>query len=342
MRTIEPAHEPPTQDSGKRAAIAPSATADGVLTGSGRRRPTGWTAVLWLLTAIAVPLAVVYPLTGQPVSLWVVLLLVPFSLIHGVRRYGAKALLIFLAETLVVSNILENLSIATGFPFGHYHYTGGPQLFHVPITIGPIYFGLGYVCWLVAGTLLDAADTRLNPRAGMVQRINVVALPMLAAALMTMYDVGTDSIASTVSRHWIWERGGGVFGVPYTNYLGWWLTTYLFFQIFAVYLARSQAPVRAEGRSVLIQPVLLYAALGLTSVTYFIAAPGNAVTDATGVVWNGHAINETMMTINLFSVVVIAFLAAVKLARNDIAGSAHRSRRTVQGEGADRWRARRR
>jgi hypothetical protein len=100
--------------------------------------------------------------------------------------------------------------------------------------------------------------------------------------------------------------------------------------------------VRVEGRSVLIQPVLLYAALGLTSVTYFIAAPGNAVTDATGVVWSGHAINETMMTINLFSVVIIAFLAAVKLARNDIAGSAHSSRRTVQDEGADRWRARRR
>jgi hypothetical protein len=148
----------------------------------------------------------------------------------------------------------------------------------------------------------------------------VVALPILAGALMTMYDLGTDSLASTVSKDWVWEHGGGVFGVPFTNYLGWWLTTYLFFQIFALYLARSQTPVRAEGRSSLVQPVVIYAALGLTSVPYFITAATSTVTDATGVVWNEHALNETMMTINIFGVVFAAFLAAVKLARNDIAG----------------------
>jgi putative membrane protein len=257
----------------------------------------------------------------------VVLLLVPFSLIHGVRRYGGKALLFFVAETLVVSNVVENVSITTGFPFGHYHYTGGPQLIHVPIAIGPIYFALGYVCWLVASTLLDAADTRLNARAGTGRRMNVVALPMLAAAVMTMYDLGMDSIASTVNKHWIWERGGGLFGVPYTNYLGWWLTTYLFFQIFAVYLARSPSPMRADGRGALLQPVLLYAALGLTSVTYFIAASGKAVTDAAGVVWSGHALNESMMTINLFTVVFVACLAAAKLARNDVKRAAPVGRR---------------
>lgn len=36
---------------------------------------------------------------------------------------------------------------------------------------------------------------------------------------MTMFDLGSDSIASTVDHLWIWERSGGVFGVPFTNYL---------------------------------------------------------------------------------------------------------------------------
>ena len=33
-----------------------------------------------------------------------------------------------------VSNFYENLSLLTGFPFGHYHYTEalGPKLFLVP------------------------------------------------------------------------------------------------------------------------------------------------------------------------------------------------------------------
>jgi uncharacterized membrane protein len=306
MKTIEPE----TQDS-EDAGQSPTVSA-------GSRGHKAWSAVLWVITAVAVVLALLLPLNGQSAAGTVLLLFVAFSLIHGIRRYGAKALLVFLVETLVVSNFFENLSINTGFPFGHYHYTGSPKLIDVPIQIGPIYFGLGYACWLVASTLLGAADARLGLRAGRGRRINVMALPMLAAAMMAVYDLGTDSIASTVSKDWVWEHGGGVFGVPFTNYLGWWLTTYLFFQIFALYLARSRTPVHTVGgRGALLQPVLLYASLGLTSVTYFIAATSSTVTDATGVVWNEHALNETMMTINIFGVVLVAFLALVKLASGD-------------------------
>ena len=50
---------------------------------------------------------------------------------------------VFVVAGLVISNILENLSIQTGFPFGHYHYTGGPQIFLVPWFIGPAYLGIG-------------------------------------------------------------------------------------------------------------------------------------------------------------------------------------------------------
>jgi putative membrane protein len=286
-----------------------------------------WNRVLWLLAAAAALVGVTIPLAGTAVTLPILLLSVPFALIHGVRRYGWRTLLFFLIETLVVSNFFENLSISTGFPFGHYHYTGHPQLIHVPIHIGPIYFGLGYICWQVANTLLDEADSRLGGSSGSVAgRVEVVALPMLAAALMTMFDLGNDSIASTVKRIWVWERGGGVFGVPYTNYLGWWFVTYVFFQIFALYLVKRQpastsasASVRTEGRGVLAQNVLFYGVLGLSSVPYFIGASGDMVKDGASVSWSGHAINETMMTINLFATVFAAFLAAVKLARNDLA-----------------------
>jgi uncharacterized membrane protein len=282
--------------------------------------------IQWVLAGLAVATAILLPLTGGSAIFVTLLLTIPFAAIHGVRRYGWRRFLTFFVVTFVVSNAFENLSIVTGFPFGDYHYTGDPKLFHVPIFIGPIYFGLGYLSWLTAATVLDRADERLDRRVR-TGKVNLVALPVLAAAVMTMFDVASDSQASTVLETWIWHDGGGVFGVPYTNYLGWWLVTYIFFQIFALILAapqtRAAPPESVVVPGSLTQPVLIYAALGLTSIPYFFAAePGTAV-DTAGVAWSIGAITETMMTINIFTVVTIAFLALTKIARGDTATPGH-------------------
>jgi uncharacterized membrane protein len=73
-------------------------------------------------------------------------LLVAFALIHGSAKYGNGGITVFLVVCLVVSNSLENLSIITGVPFGHYHYSSalGAKILLVPVTIGGAYFGAGY------------------------------------------------------------------------------------------------------------------------------------------------------------------------------------------------------
>lgn len=56
-----------------------------------------------------------------------------FALVHGRERYGTWVSLVFLAICLLVSFSLENLSIVTGFPFGHYVHAEvpGPRLYLV-------------------------------------------------------------------------------------------------------------------------------------------------------------------------------------------------------------------
>ncbi|MBE8475608.1 carotenoid biosynthesis protein [Streptomyces justiciae] len=266
---------------------------------------TFWTNVTWFLAGAALVLGGTLPFvtTGKAAILPVLLLAVPVALIDGVRRYGWVTLLFFVVETLLISNFFENLSVETGFPFGDYHYTGGPQLIHVPIYIGPVYFGLGYLCWRVAELLL--ADGRRRA-------VDMVAVPALAAALMTVFDLGSDSVASTVNHTWEWERGGGVFGVPYTNYLGWWLVTYLFFQVFAIHLSRRRAPVQEASPAA---AAIVYAALALNAVAYFLVADDYTVTDPSGAVWNHQALAETMMLINLSAVLPFALLALRSAAR---------------------------
>lgn len=291
------------------------------------RSATLWHRTQWVFALAGAAAAILLPFFGGLISV-ALTLTIPFTIIHGTRRYGWKLFLAFFVVTFVISNAFEDLSILTGFPFGHYHYTGALKLFHVPVMIGPIYFGLGYVSWLVASTIFDRADEHLDlrQRSG---RINVVGLPILAAAVMTMFDVGSDSVASTIGGTWVWEEGGGVFGVPFTNYLGWWFVTYVFFQIFALMLARRQSrgssPAGTAMVGDMLQPVIIYLSLGLNSVGYFIVTAGSAdvVTDPAGTSWGVAALTETMMIINIFSLVAIAFIALVRIAGRQ-AGSVKR------------------
>src|SRR6202047_1869744 len=115
--------------------------------------------VLWVLVAAYTAVILLSILGLFPISIsipLVVLLSVSFALIHGALRYRWSGIVTFIVIALVVSNILENTSILTGFPFGHYYYTDalGPKLFLVPLLIGPAYFATGYLAWVLSTILV--------------------------------------------------------------------------------------------------------------------------------------------------------------------------------------------
>lgn len=257
-----------------------------------------------------------------------VLIPVVFALIHGARRYGWGGILTFIAICLVVSNALENLSILTGFPFGHYHYTDGlgPKLFLVPLLIGPAYFSTGYLAWVI-GTVL-VGDVRRG-----TGWFTVVATPFIASFAMVVWDLCFDPTVSTILKGWIWEQGGGYFGVPLTNYLGWFLTVYTFFQLFALF-ARFRGAGKAETvrqpREYYAQAVALYAVIGAVYVLQFLTGGNKAVTDATGAIWQTANIYETSAIVSLFTMIFIAALAAVKIIQQQQAPLANRTAGMVE------------
>src|SRR3984893_12550176 len=200
------------------------------------------TYILWVLVVVYAVVELVNPVFPLriPIPL-VVLIPVVFGLIHGALRYKWSGILTFIVICLVVSNILENTSILTGFPFGHYHYTDGlgPKLFLVPLLIGPAYFSTGYLAWALSNVLVG--EVRRGSSA-----FTTFAVPFIASFLMVMWDLCLDPTASTIRHIWIWEQGGGYFGVPLTNYLGWFFTVYVFFQVFALYLRLLKASREGE------------------------------------------------------------------------------------------------
>jgi len=274
------------------------------------RNTKRWINILWMLVVLLTVARLATTAFSPSLTIPVVMATAVFAFIHGAVRYRRRGVLAFLVICLVVSNILENTSILTGFPFGHYHYTSGPKLFLVPLFIGPSYFATAYLAWVVATVLIG--DVRRES-----SWFTTIAVPVIASAAMVMWDLTFDPTASTIKQFWIWEQGGGYFGVPLTNYVGWFFTVYVFLQLFALFL-RFLGAADPEARPLpapyYAQAVISYAVVGLTAVLSYLVFTGNTVvTDAAGVVWQTRSITEAEATVSIFTMIFVSVLSGVKM-----------------------------
>lgn len=269
--------------------------------------------LLWAIVAVYAAVIVLQPLGLLPGGLNAplsALLPMAFALLHGSKQYSWRDMLVFSAICLVVSNALENLSIVSGFPFGHYHYSDvlGPKLFLVPLLIGPAYLGMGYLSWTLARLILGGR----RPRAD-----RLFAVPAIAGFVMVSWDLTFDPIASTIGHSWIWHDGGAYFGVPVSNFLGWYLTVYVFFQLFALYLHRRSGDLRRQAVADFWRPaVAMYAVTALRPVLTSLShsAEQAIVSDQAGVVWQVGALYGTCALAAIFTMGAFSALALLRLA----------------------------
>src|ERR1700744_4502613 len=119
---------------------------------------------------------------------------------HAVIFYGWKDALALFAICVPITFPMENLGSTTGFPFGHYHFEVGADLPHIgviPIIVGPLWFGMGYFSWILAGTLIGAPA---RPSA----KFELWTWPIVAALVMTQWDVVMEPPEATIAKAWIW------------------------------------------------------------------------------------------------------------------------------------------
>lgn len=235
-----------------------------------------------------------------------------FLFVHGSLSYRLRDLLVFSVITLVVSNIFENMSVLTGFPFGHYYYTDllGPKLFLVPMLIGPAYLGTAYLAWTIARVISGAVH---SPLAGHL----TFTVPLLAAFMMVSWDLAFDPIFATINSAWVWQDGGSYFGVPFSNFMGWLLTTFVFLQLFALYLKGQQSRLltdEQQSREQSLQAILFYGLIAagyvLNSVTQDTSA---TLTDPAGIVWRVQDIYTVTGLVAIFTMGTFTILGLVKL-----------------------------
>jgi len=272
-----------------------------------RERDGSRTVLLALLLLYAAARVLdIFP-TRMPTLLIVVLHVAPpalFAFLHGQRVYGTRGILVFMTLCLATGTFFESLSLRTGFPFGHYRFTGvmGPKLFELPVLLALAYIGVGYAAWMVATLIVGA---RAHATAG------VLLVPCIAAVAMTAWDLAMDPVWTYIDHAWIWLDGGGYFGVPFSNYGGWLLTTWVFYQIFAVWLARQPRRVRMPQWNRL--AVLMYAVVAAGNLLLAMPSavpPGwpKTIVDAAGRRW---FISDIVDACVLTSALLMGPLAAI-------------------------------
>ncbi|MEG3659786.1 carotenoid biosynthesis protein [Arenibacter palladensis] len=242
-----------------------------------------------------------------------------FLVIHGVARYGWKGTGLFVVIAYTVSTFLEDLSIHTGFPFGNYHYDlssapfAVPFIDQVPVVVGPIYIAVGYLSWTIGSIIMNHADRHLDKKS------NIFLLPMVSAFIMVQFDLVQDPSTSTYQGLWVWENGGGFVGVPLVNFLGWYLTCYLFMQLFTLVLAKNQKMIKTSGlvnkKSYWMQPIVLYLTIAFSYVTQYIYHIDNKteIQDLAGNIWTVANLYEIAVTVMVFTMLYSSVLAIVNL-----------------------------
>jgi putative membrane protein len=139
----------------------------------------------------------------------------------GAADLGWRRTLLFGACVWPLAWLAEFSSTRTGIPFGLYHYTGttrGQELYvaDVPFMDSLSFTFLAYAAFCLARAAVGG------------RRISRPALAVLAGVLMMLLDVVIDPVAVLgdrwfLGRIFFYPDGGAYFGVPLSNFAGWWI-----------------------------------------------------------------------------------------------------------------------
>ena len=277
-----------------------------------KQNPT--TLGIWFGSAILISMIISFGgRTDSPSQVMAALSIIILSG-HSVIAIGWKEAASFLSICLLVTFTMENIGVITGFPFGRYTFLVGENLPHIgviPIIVGPLYFGMGYASWVIANFLIDTKVDR--PQSYYM----LFTVPIISAFVMTQWDVVMDPSGSTLGRAWIWHNSGGYFGVPISNFLGWLVVTWMYFQIFEIfiYLRRVHSIYQPHSRQFWAFPIMLYLAAGLSHIIPFLTVASDIrLTDAVGRAWSERSLQETTVIVMLFTMLPTSLLALLRLA----------------------------
>lgn len=175
----------------------------------------------------------------------------------AIHLLGARAALNFVVIGVVTGWAAEQLGATYGLFFGEYTYTEvlGPRVGAVPFIIPLMWFALSYVAYVISNLIICQA-----PAAGAARLGPALAMSLLAAMIVTAYDLGADPYMVYKLKAWIMTKTDGWwFGETLQGFFGWSFVSFVIVFSFRMSL-RKQAPQPAApiGKWHVLVPLAIY------------------------------------------------------------------------------------
>ncbi len=154
-------------------------------------------------------------------------------IVAAMYLYGWRRALLAGAGVIVFSYLVETLGVRSGFPFGHYGYSG----VLVPPLPGSVPLAVMFA-WLLI--VLGAYGIVFYKKSGRYARESrkhtalwhtlSIGSALLGALLATLLDLAIEPVAFHVVHYWQWMQAGALayYGVPFVNFAAWFVTAFVF------------------------------------------------------------------------------------------------------------------
>lgn len=178
--------------------------------------PRAWLIAAWVLAMVSIP--IIRWVVGDAALGWGVIAGVLLQAVAVVAitqaGWGTRETLRVAALILPLAWLVELTGSTTGLPFGAYHYTAAltPQLGGVPLIIPVAWLMMLPTAWAVAHAIVgEHSGWRFV---------------VTSAAAFTAWDLFLDP-QMVLWGYWVWQEPGGYFGIPWLNFLGWFVAAAL-------------------------------------------------------------------------------------------------------------------
>jgi len=139
-------------------------------------------------------------------------------ILHGVCLFGFQILFFFIV-TYIISTAIELISLKTRFNFfgvkyqynlDNKNFSSGINFLGVyPIEVSITWVIFKYLSFCIAFLIVNAFSS------------GYLLIVFLTPLILVSIDLVVDPLAVNKYKMWKWQRGSKYFGIPYTNFLGW-------------------------------------------------------------------------------------------------------------------------